>query len=469
MSDLPVELVTEILSQGDEAISRHPKRSNPENPAQFQSVSSKDSVLPMPKLHVESVIEILSQGDEVVSRHPKRSNPENPSQLPAVSSKDSVLPMPNLPVELVTEILLRLPVKSLLQFRSVSKPWHFLISRPEFVKNHLLLSASNKDYTHHRVMFKVASSANYGIRDCSLSSLLHHPVTEAIDLDYPGKYPKDHRYPVIVGSVNGLICLSISLFNGVQELYLWNPSIRKYNRLPNYRVHRPRGYCLEERRGKCNFGFGYDELKDDYKVVGIFPVYKRMQLCRVEVHIYSLRSNSWRRINDSALDFLHVSGKLVNRKLYWLQTCGNISSIDLGNEKWTEIEKPSNFKEYGHFVLGVLGSDLSVLCNYKNCHADVWIMKECEVKASWTKMLTICAENDGMLHIREPPFLVTNEGDILLEIGSHMAIYNPKDNSFRYLDVTNFAPYIEAGIYIKSLVCPFSHKGQRMQNQRKFL
>uniref|UniRef100_A0A0V0GYD7 Putative ovule protein n=1 Tax=Solanum chacoense TaxID=4108 RepID=A0A0V0GYD7_SOLCH len=81
----------------------------------------------------------------------------------------------------------------------------------------------------------------------------------------------------------------------------------------------------------------------------------------------------------------------------------------------------------------------------------------------------LSASNDGMLHIREPPLLVTNEGDILLEIGSRMAKYNPKDNSFRCLDVTNFAPYIEAEIYVKSLVCPFSHKDQRMQKQRKFL
>ncbi|XP_049374406.1 F-box/kelch-repeat protein At3g23880-like [Solanum verrucosum] len=405
-----------------------------------------------------------SKEDEAL---PKRSKP---MEIQSISSKDSVLSMPKLPAELITEILLRLPVKSLLQFRSVSKSWLSLISSPEFVKNHLLLSASNKDYTHYGVMFKVASSAIHVVTVCSLSSLLHHPVKEAIDLDYPGKYPKDHRYPRIVGSVNGLICLANSLFNGVQELFLWNPSTRKYNRLPNYRLHRPRGHCcLQEHRGKCNFGFGYNELQDDYKVVGIFPAYKSTQLCRFEVHIYSLRSNSWRRINDSAWEFLHVPGKLVNRKLYWLQNRGNISSIDLGNEKWTEIEKPFSFKEYGYFVLGVLGSDLSVLCNYKNFHADVWIMKDYEAKASWTKMLTIRADNDGMLHIREPPLLVTNEGDILLEIGSRMAKYNPKDNSFRCLDVTNFAPYIEAEIYVKSLVCPFSHKDQRMQKQRKFL
>ncbi|KAG5588006.1 hypothetical protein H5410_048440 [Solanum commersonii] len=76
-------------SQEDKAVSRHPKRSNPGNPAQFRCVSSKDVVLPMPNLPVELATKILSQGDEAVYRHPKWSNLENPAQFPSVSSKDS--------------------------------------------------------------------------------------------------------------------------------------------------------------------------------------------------------------------------------------------------------------------------------------------------------------------------------------------------------------------------------------------
>lgn len=80
MPDLPVELVTEILSrrEGDEAICRHPKRSNPENPAQFQSISSKDPVLPMPNLHVQSVTVILFQGDKL---SPETQNGATPKTL----------------------------------------------------------------------------------------------------------------------------------------------------------------------------------------------------------------------------------------------------------------------------------------------------------------------------------------------------------------------------------------------------
>lgn len=171
-----------------------------------------------------------SEGGEVVPRHPRRSKPTNPAHCPSISSQDLVLPMPNLPVELISEILFKLPVKFLLQLRSVSKSWLSLISSPEFMKAHLLLSASNKDYTHHGVILKVATESGHSVKDCCLRDLLYHPVTEAFDLDYPSKNPYNNLW--FVGSFNGLICLAIRLYYGRYDLFIWNPSIRKYKKLP---------------------------------------------------------------------------------------------------------------------------------------------------------------------------------------------------------------------------------------------
>ncbi|XP_055813627.1 F-box/kelch-repeat protein At3g23880-like [Solanum dulcamara] len=387
-----------------------------------------------------------SKEDEAL---PKRSKP---TEIQSISSKDSVLSMPNLPEELITEILLKLPVKSLLQFRSVSKSWLSLISSPDFVKTHLLLSASNKDYTHHGVMIKV-SNANRGVKDCSLSALLYDSVPEAFDLDYPGQIPDG--YPQLVGSANGLICLAINLFYGLDCLILWNPSIRKHKELPSCRLNLNRRH-QEHGLPHFTFGFAYDEFQNDYKVVGIFPIYKYVSLFRVEVQIYSLKSDSWKRIDDfKGRELLDDSAKFVNGKFHWLDKQWNIISIDLADEKWEKVEQPCCFKRCGFLKLGVFESDLSVFCNYAWTHVDVWVMKEYGVKESWTKMFTIKSPEGSRGLIFYPAILMSNEGEILLQFGSRFTKYNPKDDSIRYLDVANLAPCLEVEIYVKSLVCPF--------------
>ncbi|WMV47873.1 hypothetical protein MTR67_041258 [Solanum verrucosum] len=398
-----------------------------------------------------------SRGDEVIPRHPKRSKPTNPAHFSSILSQDSVLPMPNLPTELILEILLKLPVKSLLQFRSVSKSWLSLISSPEFVKAHLSSSASNKNYTHHGVMVKVSTESVFVVKDCSLRSLLYHPVTEAFDLDYPGKSP--NHYLWFVGVVNGLICFSIRLFDGLYDLFLWNPSIRKYKKLPNFRLDVSRRYYLD---GHVNFkfGFAYNELQDDYKVVGIFPIYTRGHLSRVEVKIYSLKRDSWRCIDDfRRQELLAGSAKFVNGKLHWLDKQWNIISIDLADEKWAELERPSCFKQYVFLKLGVLGGDLSASYIYASSHADVWVMKEYGVKESWTKIFTTKSPGYPMTHPLHPTILTSNEGELLCMFGGRLMKYNTKDNMISYLDVTNFGPCLEAEIYVESLICPFSQQG----------
>lgn len=88
----------------------------------------------------------------------------------------------------------------------------------------------------------------YTLTDFTLSSLLYESVTEAFDLDYP--YKKLHKYFSMVGSVNGLICLAIEEY----DLVLWNPSIRKYKKLPDSKPTLMKKDCWPL------YGFGYDEV-----------------------------------------------------------------------------------------------------------------------------------------------------------------------------------------------------------------
>ncbi|XP_059293584.1 F-box/kelch-repeat protein At3g23880-like [Lycium ferocissimum] len=394
---------------------------------------------------------------------PKRSKPTNHSPFPSTSMQFSSLSIPTLPPELITEILSRLPVKSLLKFRCVSKYWLDVISSPEFIKTHLSLSFNNKEYTHNMFMFMFDRGLT--LQCCTLRSLFYQPVTEAFDLDYPMKgndlYTKLPRSDWILGSVNGLICLAA----GKNDLFIGNPSIRKYRKLPD---PRPR---LKKFVSSPIYSFGYDEFHDDYKVVGVFYSYDSSD--HAEVKIYSLKSDSWRSLDDCPSEVLLVgSGKFLNGKFHW-DVDGKIISFDLGEEKWGKTMKQPCYGE-GDFViwLTVLASDLSIFCDYMRTLLDVWVMKEYGVKESWTKMYTINCPGDevDICHLLCPLLFTSKKGEILVVFGSVSMIYNPKDESIRYSEViNNFDGDYEAEIYVESLVSPFSTQGLEDARKRKSL
>ncbi|OIT32525.1 hypothetical protein A4A49_11869 [Nicotiana attenuata] len=141
----------------------------------------------------------------------KRSELTSNVQIPSTSR--SIIPPP-LPQEIIFLILSKLPVKSLLRFRCVSKPWLALISSSEFIKTHLHSSANDKEYRRSRVL--LSFRYNY-LKDCSLRSLLYSPMTEAFDPDFP---MSKSQTAWCVGSANGLICLNIGLMCIPFDMYL---------------------------------------------------------------------------------------------------------------------------------------------------------------------------------------------------------------------------------------------------------
>ncbi|XP_060214606.1 F-box/kelch-repeat protein At3g23880-like [Lycium barbarum] len=351
-------------------------------------------------------------------------------------------------------ILLKVPPKSMFKFMCVSKPWRRPISSRKLVKAHLKLTANDKESSHHRVIFQ-DSTGNFKVS--RLPPLFQRgQKTELFDMGSPMENPT--IYTRIVGSVNGLICL----YSNLEEPVLWNPTIRKSKILPTFgaKLRRDCSYYL-------NYGFGYDESHDDYKVVAIQCISDDGGSYDTVVNIYSLRNNSWRTIDKFQGNFLvNSSGKFVDGKLYWALSADvdtfnmcNIISLDLANETWRRLELPRYGEGSYPLTLGVVGSDLSVLC--PNCHevtnSDVWIMKDCGAKVSWTKNFTIDHPKDlGEFIFFSPIFSVpscqSSKGEILFLLPPVIMIY---DSSTRQLEVA--VPSEEcfaAEIYVESLVDP---------------
>ncbi|KAJ8565988.1 hypothetical protein K7X08_008564 [Anisodus acutangulus] len=160
-----------------------------------------------------------------------------------------------LPQEIIFEILLRLPVKSLLRMRCVSKSLLSLVSTPQFIRTHLKFSTKKQDYARYSLLFTTSNEYSLRFYNCSLYPIMYQESPHISDeLDFPCKEPFVHYN--VVGSCNGLFCIDCS-----SDLFLWNPSIRKLKNLPFFGSNMYNSSYLA-------YGFGYNECQDDYKVVG---------------------------------------------------------------------------------------------------------------------------------------------------------------------------------------------------------
>lgn len=74
---------------------------------------------------------------------------------------------------------------------------------------------------------------------------------------------------------------------------------------------------------KIIYGFGYDHVNDDYKVLRIAQFWDEVV---DEVKVYNLKSNSWRRIKDFPyyLSYKRADGMLVNGALHWVLSYSTI-------------------------------------------------------------------------------------------------------------------------------------------------
>ncbi|KAM3744574.1 hypothetical protein ACB098_06G063100 [Castanea mollissima] len=236
----------------------------------------------------------------------------------------------SLPVHILTHILIRLPIKTIITCACVCKTWNFFIQNPTFISNHLQHSSNNNQNHNHLLLF-------------------FHDPTGFVHWTY--SYEKH-----VVATCNGLVCITTKYTN---SLFLWNPCIIKFVKLPtpnlNFQTH---SFC------KPSLGFGFDAKTNDYKVVIIVNDYKK----------------------KSSIPKVETKKKSINFVL----------AFDLGDNVFSEIAMPPR--------VGENSARLSILV-YRNCVAliqeehsilslNLWVMKEYAVVSSWTKVLTFDNQGD---------------------------------------------------------------------------
>ncbi|PSS05964.1 F-box protein [Actinidia chinensis var. chinensis] len=357
----------------------------------------------------------------------------------------------NLPSDVLIEILTRLPVKSLVLFSCVCKHWYTLITNPVFISTHLNRSHNQLLFVRHYNMFQ--EMERYA---------LHFPSEsygEYAELECPVK--SVNEYFRILGSCNGLICLSDDYSTHTDTIVIWNPSVRRSVTLPKPGFpHATQGTCL--------LGFGFDALSNDYKVVRIVyehnvpdDSYYRLP---PNVEIYALSTGNWRSISGASPNYVMYRffplPALMNGAVHWVANGqGNSSSVhnlvaafDMCDEVFREIMMPDDLVETEVLKLSisVLGTSLALIQYEKIWQSEycwVWMMKEYGAAESWTRLFTI----DMRFGIRKVVGFQNNQVLLSARIKG-LILYDPKSQQVEYLGIhgTNRSFYVDT--YVESLV-----------------
>lgn len=198
-------------------------------------------------------------------------------------------------------------------------------------------------------------------------------------------------------------------------------------------------------------------------MVAVF-CYECDRVYKTQVKIYTLSTNTWRRIQDfpSGVPF-DESAKFVSGTLNWLASTTSSSSwvivsLDLGKESYQELLQP----DYGEVVvvtltLGVLRDCLCILA-HSDTFSDVWVMKEHGNKESWTKMFSVRYMGDDVgLYTYTKALYISEDDQVLLEFhSSELVVYKSRDGTFKIPQIHNINGWMVPEVYVESLISPCS-------------
>ncbi|XP_074272293.1 F-box protein CPR1-like [Silene latifolia] len=375
--------------------------------------------------------------------------------------------------ELIAEILSRLPVKPLTRFKSVSKSWNSLINSPNFIKLHLSKTLISENYPN--LLF---SSFSTSISTAPISAIfrfteLHHPL-----LHFP-----DFLSVNILGSCNGVVC--ISSIDGAY-VCLYNPTMGTHQFLPVQPSRFPVpnletivGFLNDHPKPEEHlfvYGFGYDSVNDDYKLLRILEFFRNSVFVGTEVCLFSLKNNSWKFVDVGGNVYLNCggvqerNGTLFNECLYFVVQDGEIRPFlrcfNLRTETFSVMELPQFDEKFDEFCVGMgeVGGCLSLFLNYQNVdrgafygyrlmRADFWIMKE----EAWVKLFSISDMSRIGATLGIIPLVYSKDSQkILLELdGSGFGWYDWKKRSIVRVLIHGLPPddsHFVTWTYVESLV-----------------
>uniref|UniRef100_A0A2N9FM30 F-box domain-containing protein n=1 Tax=Fagus sylvatica TaxID=28930 RepID=A0A2N9FM30_FAGSY len=303
-----------------------------------------------------------------------------------------------LPDEIVFDILTRVPVKSLIRFRCVSKSWYSSTANPIFITAHFNQAQSLSNNNHNGYLLYESASREL----CSVICNSDYTLTHISSFEIPFSGVE------FVGFCNGIFCLH-KCSNNV--LYLWNPSIRKFKMLNTTRL------CVPAASENVSIGLAYHSHNNDFKILRI----KSYKVQPPAAEVYTLSTDSWRwveipfdSLNECGPDRLF--GYVISSPCLFLH--GALHSIaktphhdfilafDVNDEKFREIMLPRNY-------LDGIESCFERLVVFKGSLALFAYGDALDEGESYVERFCGCTNNGGLLIEALDDFLVAFDPETL--------------------------------------------------------
>ncbi|XP_076883789.1 F-box protein At5g07610-like [Bidens hawaiensis] len=277
--------------------------------------------------------------------------------------------------DLLTEILLRLPLVSLHEFKSVSKRWCTLITNPHFT----LRRSRNPSDPSSGLFFRIWNSSEYYF--VPMDTRLPVPLILPFALSLNSSKVK------IMQSCNGLfLCHTRSNY----ELVVYNPSMNRLKTIPQSPYSKPR------------YGFGgyrlaFDPSKSShYKIVCAGVIFNDDTL-DIQIQIYSSKTRDWSVLSHDQRCILFKGfkhGLYWNDGIHWLNTCNRNwhMMLDINAEhsfKTREQTVPEDGKVYRDQKLYESRGCLFLICS-QNESKQLIIYEMSKWDSGWLVKYIVC-------------------------------------------------------------------------------
>ncbi|KAJ0666818.1 putative F-box domain-containing protein [Helianthus annuus] len=360
----------------------------------------------------------------------------------------------DIPFEIQAEIMKRLPVRSLIQFRSVSKQWKSLIDSSHFISHYSsqqqhLLARYVKLGSLHPTYLSIVDDHTFPRHRVSLTVPM--PVNMPANCD-------------IIGTSCGLLCLYSNYqkgrngpVSGSGMVVIWNPAIRKFVAV-----------------GVCNvmfrtyLGFGVCRETADPKIVKITCRSDREDAESV-VEVFRLSSRAWRNpgTNLPRKSIKLFGSPVEDGCLYWLAmdritTDGGFSfsniiiSFDMTSEEFREVNLPDDLSRLRGIKLSLskVRESLVVVEDVGHGVEAIWMMDD-GVSKSFTKLFTV--------NVNTPPAQVRRfrgfrkTGEPIIEVVQHnlhgqLVVYEPESEHVDELEIDGKKFSFSVFSYVETLL-----------------